>query len=198
MPPKSGKIESNLIGSRSGKKQAVNKINDVTERTQQNVLERFTDEQLVEFRELFNMFDKDNQGFLTLQALVSTMKSVGQTPTEADTIDLMREIDIDNSGTIDFYEFVHIISRKMHPSETTQEIRQAFNLFDQNQDGMITLDDLQMTVEKYLKTSINDFDLPQMIELAADDNASGQISFEDFLRVAVCRTDKKRSDGTST
>ena len=137
-------------------------------------------------------------GFLTLQALVSTMKSVGQTPTEADTIDLMREIDIDNSGTIDFYEFVHIISRKMHPSETTQEIRQAFNLFDQNQDGTISLDDLQMTVEKYLKTSINDFDLPQMIELVADDNASGQISFEDFLRVAVCRSDKKRSDGTST
>ena len=62
MPPKSGKIESNLIGSRSGKRQVVNKINDATDRTQQSVLERFTDEQLAEFRELFNMFDKDNQG----------------------------------------------------------------------------------------------------------------------------------------
>ncbi|UJR15935.1 hypothetical protein I4U23_002855 [Adineta vaga] len=197
MPPKSSKIESNLIGLRSGKKQFVNKINDITERTQQNILEKFTNEQLAEFRELFNMFDKDNQGVLTLQTLISTIKAVGQIPTEADMIDLMREIDLDNSGTIDFYEFVHIISYNMHPNETNQEIRQAFNLFDQNQDGTITLDDLKTTIDKYFETSINDLELRQMIELAADHNESEQISFEDFLRIAICQNAKKRSDGIS-
>ena len=44
------------------KKPVTNKSNDLTERTQRTVLERFTDEQMAEFRELFNMFDKDNQG----------------------------------------------------------------------------------------------------------------------------------------
>ncbi len=62
MPPKSGRNESNIIGLRTGKKQPINKINDITERTQRIVLEKFTDEQLTEFRDLFNMFDKDNQG----------------------------------------------------------------------------------------------------------------------------------------
>jgi hypothetical protein len=62
MPPKSGRNESNIIGLRTGKKQLINKINDITERTQRIVLEKFTDEQLAEFRDLFNMFDKDNQG----------------------------------------------------------------------------------------------------------------------------------------
>jgi Ca2+-binding EF-hand superfamily protein len=59
MPERSEKNES---GFRSGKKQIINKINDITERTQRMVLEKFTDEQLAEFKELFNMFDKDNQG----------------------------------------------------------------------------------------------------------------------------------------
>lgn len=62
MPTKSEKNESNVNGLRSSKKQIINKINDITERTQRNVLEKFTDEQLTEFRDLFNMFDKDNQG----------------------------------------------------------------------------------------------------------------------------------------
>ena len=120
------------------------------------------------------------------------MKTVGQTPTESDMIDLMREIDIDNSGTIDFYEFVNMISHHMYPNETNQELRQAFNLFDQNQDGIITFDDLKLTVEKYFQKSINDFELRQMIELA-DQNNHGYVSFEDFLHAAVCRIDKKRS-----
>ena len=62
MPPKTRKIETNLNVLRYSKKQINNKINDITERTQRIVLEKFTDEQLAEFRELFDMFDKDNQG----------------------------------------------------------------------------------------------------------------------------------------
>jgi len=124
------------------------------------------------------------------------MKTVGHTPTESDMIDLMREMDIDNSGTIDFYEFVNIISHKMHPNETQQEIRQAFNLFDQNQDGKITYEDLKLIVEKYFPKSIHDFEIRQMIELANENN-HGQVSFEDFLHTAVCRNVKKRS-GIST
>lgn len=120
------------------------------------------------------------------------MKTVGQTPTESDMIDLMREIDIDNSGTIDFYEFVIIISHHMSPSETNQEIRHAFHLFDQNQDGIITLDDLKLTFEKRFHNSINDFELRQMIELA-DHNNHGHISFDDFRHAAVCRNHKKPS-----
>ena len=62
MPKKSEKAENALHGSHQSKKQATERINEVTERTQRLVLEKFTDEQLGEFRELFNMFDKDNQG----------------------------------------------------------------------------------------------------------------------------------------
>lgn len=133
---------------------------------------------------------------LTPQALISVMKTVGYSPTESDTIDLMREIDIDSSGTIDFYEFVNIISHNMYPSETNQEIRQAFYLFDQNQDGIITFEDLKLTVEKNLGYSINDFDLHQMIELT-DHNGQGNVLFEDFIRTAVCRNEKKRTHTNS-
>ena len=62
MPVRSGKTDGHATGVRPTKKPVPNKSNDLTERTQRTVLERFTDEQMAEFRELFNMFDKDNQG----------------------------------------------------------------------------------------------------------------------------------------
>jgi Ca2+-binding EF-hand superfamily protein len=108
-------------------------------------------------------------------------------------IDLMREIDLDNSGTIDFYEFVNVISHKMSPNETNQEIRYAFQLFDQNQDGIITFEALKLTIEKHFKDLIDDFQLRQMIELA-DRSDQGHVSFDDFFRAAVCRNDKKRTN----
>ena len=118
------------------------------------------------------------------------MKLVGQTPTEADMIDLMREIDIDHSGTIDFYEFVHIISHQMYPNETEQEIRRAFDLFDRNRDGRITFDELKFTVEKYMSINTMDTELQQMIELA-DRQGHGHVSRDDFLLAAVCRHEHK-------
>jgi calmodulin len=121
------------------------------------------------------------------------MKAVGYTPTESDMIDLMREMDIDNSGTIDFYEFVHMISHRMRPNETHENIRQAFALFDHNRDDRITFDELRVTVDKYLKRSIRDIDLEQMIELT-DRHDNGSVSFDDFLHAAVCQTDRKQTN----
>lgn len=132
------------------------------------------------------------EGFLTLPVLVTVMKAVGQTPTESDMIDLMREMDLDNSGTIDFYEFVTMISHRMRPNDVQEEIRKAFALFDRNQDGQISFDDLKSTVEKYLPNTSTDHELHQMIELC-DRSGSNSISYEDFLHAAVCQTDHKRN-----
>lgn len=62
MPARSRKTDGHTSEVRNTKKPVVNKFNGLTERTQKTVLETFTDEQVAEFRDLFSMFDKDNQG----------------------------------------------------------------------------------------------------------------------------------------
>ncbi|CAF1236668.1 unnamed protein product [Didymodactylos carnosus] len=164
-------------------------IKDITKRTQADVLARFTDEQLEEFREVYNMFDKDNAGILTTQTIATVMKSLGQTPTETDLIDLLREVDKDNSGDIDFYEFVSVISHRMQPGETQQELKQAFELFDKNQDGWITADELKLAMIS-LNIQITDVELRQMIELV-DNTETRRVSFEDFCHAVICVKEKK-------
>ena len=60
--PKSKQTKNNLNNIHRSKKDLYKESNDVTESTRRIVLEKFTDEQLEEFHELFHMFDKDKQG----------------------------------------------------------------------------------------------------------------------------------------
>lgn len=39
------------------------------------------------------------------------MKKLGQNPTEAELKEMISEVDVDNSGTIDFNEFLSLMAR---------------------------------------------------------------------------------------
>ncbi len=41
------------------------------------------------------------------------MRSLGQNPTEVELKDMIREVDVDRNGTIDFSEFLNLMARKM-------------------------------------------------------------------------------------
>ncbi len=56
------------------------------------------------------------------------MRSLGQNPTEAELHDMIREVDADNNGTIDFPEFLGMMAKKMQDTDTEEEIREAFKV----------------------------------------------------------------------
>ena len=48
-----------------------------------------------EYREAFNLFDKDGDGFITAKELGVVMTSLGQKPTETELADMIHEVDDD-------------------------------------------------------------------------------------------------------
>uniref|UniRef100_A0A671LPX5 Calmodulin n=1 Tax=Sinocyclocheilus anshuiensis TaxID=1608454 RepID=A0A671LPX5_9TELE len=58
------------------------------------------------------------------------MRSLGQNPTEAELQDMINEVDADGNGTIDFPEFLTMMARKMKDTDSEEEIREAFRVFD--------------------------------------------------------------------
>ena len=48
-----------------------------------------------EFKEAFELFDKDGDGRITCHELGIVMRSLGQQPTESELIDMVNEIDED-------------------------------------------------------------------------------------------------------
>mgnify|MGYP001507204698 CR=1 FL=1 len=66
------------------------------------------------------------------------MRSLGQNPTEAELQDMVNEIDADGDGTIDFPEFLTMMARKMKDTDSEEEIKEAFRVFDKRGDGFIS------------------------------------------------------------
>ena len=68
-----------------------------------------TKEQLSEYKEAFNMFDKDGDGTIDIKELGTCMRSLGQDPSELELQNMISEVDDDRSGTINFSEFLHMM-----------------------------------------------------------------------------------------
>lgn len=71
------------------------------------------------------------------------MRSLGQNPTEAELQDMINEVDADGNGTIDFKEFLTMMAKKMHETDTEEELKQAFKVFDKSGDGKISAHELE-------------------------------------------------------
>uniref|UniRef100_A0A8C5FR68 EF-hand domain-containing protein n=1 Tax=Gadus morhua TaxID=8049 RepID=A0A8C5FR68_GADMO len=93
---------------------------------------KFTNEK--QFKEAFSLFDKDGDGTITTKELGTVMRSLGQNPTEAELQDMINEVDADGNGTIDFPEFLTMMARKMKDTDSEEEIREAFRVFDKVHD----------------------------------------------------------------
>ncbi|RLN92521.1 hypothetical protein BBJ28_00011329 [Nothophytophthora sp. Chile5] len=110
-----------------------------------------TSEELVEFREIFNLVDRDRGGSITKVELGELMDTLG-IDTSPEEIDLMiHEIDQDSNGEIDFDEFVAVMSRKVNATYTADQVKNAFKAFEGNASapGFIKADKLLVALTTY-------------------------------------------------
>lgn len=60
------------------------------------------------------MFDHDESGSITWVELGEVLQMLGQPASEQDLKDMVREIDEDGNGTIEFFEFMLLMTNKMN------------------------------------------------------------------------------------
>lgn len=63
-------------------------------------------EHMARYRELFDQFDEDGGGSIDVTELGNMLRTVGQELDPADLEKIIKEYDLDESGAVDFDEFV--------------------------------------------------------------------------------------------
>jgi calmodulin len=145
--------------------------------------DQLTEDKIAEFREAFEIFDKNKDGYITIKELGEIMKNLGQTPTEAELTDMINEVDIDGNGNIDFKEFLGLMARKMRDSDTEEELIEAFKVFDRDGNGLISASELKHVMVS-LGEKITDEEVDEMIK-EADIDGDGYINYEEFVRMII-------------
>jgi len=80
------------------------------------------------------------------------------------------------NGTIDFEEFLHMMLKKMKDTDSEEEIREAFRVFDKDGNGFISADELRHVMTS-LGEKLTDEEVDEMIR-EADIDGDGQINYE--------------------
>lgn len=143
------------------------------------------------------MIDTDNSGTITFDELKEGLKRVGSELMESEIQDLMNAVryilvsiddlnysgsirliaggnyfkwqaDIDNSGTIDYGEFL-AATVHLNKLEREENLVSAFTFFDKDGSGYITIDELQQACKDF---GLSEVHLDEMIKEIDQDNVS--------------------------
>lgn len=140
--------------------------------------EDLSNNQIDEFREAFEMFDKDGDGTISPAELEAVMNSIGMQPTAEEIAEMIADVDEDQSGSIDFDEFLVMMKTRMDENDPELELKEAFKVFDVDGDGLIHWKELKVTMDK-LGSKLTDVEVHAMIR-EADADGDGAIDYEEF------------------
>jgi len=142
---------------------------------------KLTAQKRKEIKEAFDLFDIDGSGTIDARELNVAMRALGFEMTPEQINQMIAEVDKDGSGTIDFDEFVHMMTDKMGERDARDELYKAFRIIDKDGNGKISDIDIQrLAIETGEHFTLDE--VREMIE-AADENGDGEIDLEEFMKM---------------
>ncbi|CAD8082166.1 unnamed protein product [Paramecium primaurelia] len=150
--------------------------------------QELSEKQKKDIKEAFDLFDVDGSGTIDEKELKVALRALGFEPGKEEIQNLKQNLNNnndskENKNTIDFNEFLQIMTEKMNAKESQEEIERAFHLFSQGNDNFITFENLKK-VALELGETMSDDELKLMIQEANSKNPSqGYVTKDQFYDV---------------
>ncbi|XP_047926707.1 uncharacterized protein [Anser cygnoides] len=134
-----------------------------------------SDQQRLQLREAFDLFDADGSGQMDVRGLKITMRALGCELRKEEMKRIISQVDEEGSGKINFESFLQA------EPYSEKEILKGFKLFDYDGTGKISFEKLKLVATE-VGEDITDEELQEMID-EADADGDGEVDQQEFLRI---------------
>jgi Ca2+-binding EF-hand superfamily protein len=154
--------------------------------------QELTEKQKKDIKEAFDLFDADGSGVIDIKELKVALRALGFEPKKDEIKRLISEInseqkDKENTNSIDYTEFLQIMTAKMNEKESEEEIQRAFQLFAFEDKKTISFDNLKK-IAMELGETMTDDELKLMISEANGGDKTYTVTEEQFAQVLTRAT----------
>ncbi|XP_021289318.1 calcium-dependent protein kinase 3-like [Herrania umbratica] len=153
---------------------AMNKLKKVALKV---IAENLSEEEIIGLKEMFKSMDTDNSGTITYEELKAGLPKLGTKLSESEVRQLMEAADVDGNGTIDYIEFI-TATMHMNRMEREEHLYTAFQYFDKDNSGYITMEELEQALRKY---NMGDEKTIKEIIAEVDTDRDGRINYDEFV-----------------
>jgi calmodulin len=136
-----------------------------------------SDAQLVEWKEVFALLDRDGDGKVNKGELGRAMRAVGLMPTDEEVAAIAGTI---KGNAFDFAGFSQILKSSWKPMVRGEEIKEAFRVFDKEGQGFVSCAEMRHVMTN-LGEKLTEEEVDQLIH-EGDDDGDGQIKYSDFVK----------------
>jgi calcium-dependent protein kinase len=128
---------------------------------------------------LFRKLDLNKDGKLTRDELIEGYRPLYGDMTEFEVDTILAAADLDGNGTIDYGEW-RAATTKFNSKLSALQIKEAFDFFDRDGSGSISIDELRETLSGRINSDLAQF---EKLVKEVDSNGNGEIDFQEFKRM---------------
>merc|ERR1712146_229101 len=139
------------------------------------------EEQVMEIKDAFDLFDRDRSGEITVGEMLEAMRSLGYDTEHGEAAEHVKSLDKDGSGALEFNEFYDLLTARFSENTTKDELMRVFKLFDTDNTGSISVANMRAVADQ-VGDQVTDDELGDIV-LKNDMDNDGNLTFDDFYNV---------------
>ena len=137
------------------------------------------EDKVAEYKESFDMFDRNKKGKITINDITKIMKNFGYPLSKEEARKMVSSVDSSGDGEVDFEEFVMLMEKHIH-NISDDPVLQAFREFDKNDDGKITNYEFRYILTHVGENKFSDKEVDEFFK-DCDLKDEGEIEYENFI-----------------
>ena len=143
----------------------------------------FDDDKLKECKIVFDMFDKDKDGLISINKLGDIMRILGAAPSKIELDNLIYNLESNNNNLISFDNFLILLKNKLENQYSEEDIINEFRKLDKKNNGKINENDLRNLMSKY-ENPLSNEEIEEIIQEANVDS-NGEIDYINFTKILL-------------